>query len=196
MRTGKKASARTKNSKAKPKTPTTNKTTSEYDIISLIKADHKPLKTRLGTLQNLNHDISIRRKTYHDFALLLECHSRCEEKALYSIIKTEEIYKLRADAYEAEVEHGLADKLVEEIDQVSDSVKWSAKVKVLAEIVEHHLNEEENELLPRFKKNSSAEERIRIGHKYLAMRSRLLKNMSEQLQSVKIESSIEMPRAL
>ncbi len=94
------------------------------------------------------------------------------------------------------MEHGLADKLVEEIDQVSDSVKWSAKVKVLAEIVEHHLNEEENELLPRFKKNSSAEERIRIGHKYLAMRSRLLKNMSEQLQSVKIESSIEMPRAI
>jgi hypothetical protein len=55
------------------------------------------------------------------------------------------------------LKHGLADKIVEEIDQVPESVKWSAKVKVLAEIVEHHLNEEENELLPRFKKNSSAE---------------------------------------
>lgn len=159
------------------------KKTADMDIISLIKSDHKPLRECLKQLQNLDSEITARRKLYNNFVLMLECHSRCEEKALYATMKSEDKFKVRADAFEGEVEHSIADRLIEEIDQVSDPAKWSARVKVLAEIVEHHLKEEEQDLLPRFKRYSTSEERVRIGQKYLNLRNRLLRNLSEQIQS-------------
>ena len=44
---------------------------------------------------------------------------------------------------------------------------WSAKVKVLAELVELHIKEEEHYLLPLFKKRSDEKLRIKMGEQFL-----------------------------
>ena len=38
-----------------------------------------------------------------------------------------------------------------------------ARIKVLAELVEHHIKEEEEDILPDFKKNSEKAERLELG---------------------------------
>jgi hypothetical protein len=81
-----------------------------------------------------------------------------------------------------------------------------AKVKVLAELVEHHIEEEEEKNLPKFKRASSAQERDDLGRKYLERRSafaipegykttdkifeRLLKNNSTRNKKDSIPASL------
>jgi hypothetical protein len=47
-------------------------------------------------------------------------------------------------------------------------------VKVLAELVEQHIKEEEEDMLPDFKKSSDSEVRVQLGEKYRMLREDLL----------------------
>ena len=54
--------------------------------------------------------------------------------------------RVKGEAFEAENEHHIVNGLLEELDTMpSDSAEWMAKFGVLAEIVEHHMEEEEEE---------------------------------------------------
>jgi hypothetical protein len=77
---------------------------------------------------------------------------------------------LREDGFEGEVEHTLADQLVEECKRTVDEDALSAKIKVLAELVEHHIKEEENELLPDVKKQTQVIDRATLGDKFLRLK--------------------------
>ena len=81
--------------------------------------------------------------------------------------------------FEGDIEHGLADQLVEEIKRTEDDDMWSARVKVLAELVEHHIEEEEEELLPDYKNNSETAERMQLGQLFLKLKTQLLEQGGE-----------------
>jgi hypothetical protein len=54
---------------------------------------------------------------------------------------------------EAEVEHASAKDLIAQIQAGDPSdPKWSAKVTVLGEYIDHHVEEEENEMFPKARK--------------------------------------------
>lgn len=142
------------------------------DIIKLILADHKPLKQLLKVLKSENKALGERQKAFQEFSKLLICHAQPEEQSLYSAMKDME--RLRAEGYEGDVEHGLADQMVEEAKREKDTDRWSAKVKVLAELVEHHIKEEEQEMIPDYKRLSDSEERVALGEKYRMLRERLV----------------------
>ena len=143
----------------------------EQDIMKLIEEDHKPLKKILQVLKDTEKSLSERQHSLIEFAPLFLNHSRAEEQSLYK--EMAKVEDLRTDSYEGAVEHQIAQEILaggfnEENDQM-----WSAKMKVLAELIEHHLKEEEEEMLPHFKKHSSAEEREAIGEKYLQLKTHL-----------------------
>jgi hemerythrin-like domain-containing protein len=72
---------------------------------------------------------------------------------------------------EGDTEHHIADRLVDEIKFAIEEDVWEAKAKVLAELVEHHIEEEEEEMLPQVRKAIELEERERIGEEYLRLRA-------------------------
>ncbi|MES2854447.1 MAG: hemerythrin domain-containing protein [Bdellovibrionota bacterium] len=152
-------------------------------IDELILEDHKPLKQLIKILKDSEKDLNERKAAYEEFAVLLVSHAKPEEESLYVYMKQNE--ELREEAYEGDVEHGLADQLVEEIKRTTEDDLWSARVKVLAELVEHHIEEEEEELLPDFKKNSELEERIRLGNEFLALKTKMLEQGGEDSPSEK-----------
>ncbi|MNT72669.1 hypothetical protein D3C72_2112950 [compost metagenome] len=57
--------------------------------------------------------------------------------------------------------------------RTEDEDLWSARVKVLAELVEHHIEEEESELLPDFKKHCEVEARVQMGAQFLKLKQKL-----------------------
>lgn len=142
---------------------------SDVDIIKLIEEDHKPLKKILHILKDTDKSLSHRQQALVEFAPLFLNHSRAEERSLYK--EMEKIEELRTDSYEGAVEHQIAEEVLEGGLNEENDHMWSAKMKVLAELIEHHLKEEEEEMLPHFKKHSSAEERAVIGEKYLQLKS-------------------------
>lgn len=147
------------------------------DIVSLILEDHKALKRLIETLKDNELEFEERKVAFDDFAVILVSHAKPEEETLYNFMKGSE--DLREDALEGEVEHILADQLLEEIKRTEDSELWSAKVKVLAELVEHHIKEEESDLLPHFKQNSPLVEREQLGELFLIEKTKLLEQGGE-----------------
>lgn len=152
------------------KTKTTRSTPSRSlksneDIIGLILEDHKPLKKLIKILKSETATFSSRKAAFIQFAPLLLGHAKPEESVLYTKMKEDK--DLRQEGCEGEVEHALADQMVKEVQAASDEDVWSAKAKVLAELVEHHIEEEEDEILPDFKKYSKLDERLELGQAYL-----------------------------
>ena len=67
------------------------------------------------------------------------------------------------------IEHSLAYKTLAELEKISNatSPELRAAAKVLNELVEHHVKEEENKVWADARKNFSAEERKPMNQRYL-----------------------------
>ncbi len=161
--------------------PGTRTVQKESDVINLILEDHKPLKKLIKILKDNDKDFDKRDQAFAEFAPLLINHSKSEEESLYKIMKTNA--ELRTLAFEGDVEHTLADQMLEEIKRTEDQDIWSAKVKVLAELVEHHIEEEEEEMLPEYKKESTLEERARLGQHFLTLKTKMAEQGNEDSPS-------------
>jgi hemerythrin superfamily protein len=145
--------------------------TDPADIIQLILQDHKPLKVLIKLLKDGAVEFREKQPAFMEFAPLLISHAKPEEQSLYMAMKKNE--DLRSEGLEGDTEHAIADQLVEEIRRTNDEDTWMAKVKVLAELVEHHIQEEEEEMLPDYRKESGLEDRIQIGQVYLQLKEQM-----------------------
>ena len=171
------------------KSKSTGRAKKQADIIQLIMEDHKPLKRLIKVLKKPENSFDMRMKAFTEFAELLVNHAKPEELSLYVNMKQDE--DMRSEALEGDVEHGLADQLLEEIKRTEDEDMWTAKVKVLAELVEHHIEEEEEELLPDYRKNSEIDERIELGQKYLDLKTKMAEEGNDDAPSEKTMKSTE-----
>lgn len=173
-----KVSKSTKQPRAnQPEAKKANSQARQLDIIKLILEDHKPLKELIKILKDDEKSIKERRQAFGEFGPLLTVHAKAEEQVLYVFMK--EISDMRMDAFEGDVEHGLADQMLEVSKQAHDEDLWSARVKVLAELVEHHIEEEEDEMFPEFKKHSDAEERESLADQYLEQKEKITAQKDE-----------------
>jgi predicted DNA-binding protein len=152
------------------------KANSSNDVINLILEDHKPLKKLIKILKG-DSKLSVKKPAFEKFAPLLNSHAKPEEQTVYVAMKKRK--DLRSEALEGDTEHMIADQLVDEIKCTKDKDMWMAKVKVLSELVEHHIEEEEDDLLPDYKKATDLEERIQIGEQYSSLRAEMLTHGSE-----------------
>ncbi len=144
----------------------------DADIVNVILEDHKPLKEMIEVMKDSEMPEEERFAAFEEFAPALIAHAKPEEESLYIFMKNNE--ELREEACEGEVEHTLADQLLEEIKRTTDTDMKLAKIKVLAELVEHHIEEEEEELLPDFKKESESAERVKLGNRFLELKVKYL----------------------
>lgn len=141
---------------------------SREDIITLILADHKPLKQLIKTMKSDRAEDSEKIQAFKEFAKLLTVHAKSEEEALYVFMK--KVKDLREHGFEGQVEHNLADQVMEEAKRASEKDLKLAQIKVLAELVEHHIEEEEEDVLPEFKKETNLEDREDIGRHYIELK--------------------------
>ncbi|MGE3262343.1 MAG: hemerythrin domain-containing protein [Bacteriovoracia bacterium] len=168
-----------KSAKAKKplkKTKAVKKATDQNDILEIILKDHKPLKKLIKTMKNSEATLPELRKAFSEFAPLLLNHAKPEEKALYVPMK-ERDSDIRTEGFEGDTEHHIADGLIEEIKATTDKDEWRARVKVLAELVEHHIEEEEEDMFKDVRKEFDLEERVEMGQEY----SRLYQDFSGEV---------------
>ncbi len=135
------------------------------DVIEIILEDHKPLKALIKVIKNPDRPLSERRAAFNKFAPLLIAHAKPEEKALYRFMKRDA--GLRELGLEGDTEHALAEQLLGETEQTDADDLFSARIKVLAELVEHHIAEEESKLFPELRRRISLEVRATLADEYL-----------------------------
>ena len=145
------------------------------NAFTLLKADHKKVA---GIFEKLEPTTERGVKTREDlFAQLkteLDIHTRIEETILYPALKeAEETHDITLEAYE---EHAVVKQLLAELDEMSkDQEEWGAKLKVLQENVEHHVEEEEGEMFPKARKVLSEEEVEALGERLEKAKQQQLK---------------------
>lgn len=139
------------------------------DIIALIKRDHVPLRAGIKILKSEEATDSQKKKALKIFLRDLELHAKAEEKSLYESAQTES--EVRSTILEGYEEHEIADALALELKALNFENEWNdhlaAKAKVLAELVEHHVEEEEREMLPEVEEVYSKEELLQLGEQYV-----------------------------
>ncbi|MES2854656.1 MAG: hemerythrin domain-containing protein [Bdellovibrionota bacterium] len=141
------------------------------DIISLILRDHEPLKALIQILKDAEVERYEKEDSYEEFVLLLMSHAKAEEKTLYVQMKDTE--ELRVEGFGGDTEHAIAEQLLQEINGTPDDDEWTAKVKVLAESVEHHIEEEEEQMLVHFEAEVEAGVRIELGAEYTRLKTEI-----------------------
>ncbi len=122
------------------------------DFFQLLEKDHDQVKDLLEKLQDTSDDaLKTREKLFLQLKKEILPHMKAEEKAFYPALKEEK--ESRRKAMESIEEHHVTELVLNELDQMGkDEENWSAKLEVFKELVEHHIEVEEEEIF------SSAEE--------------------------------------
>ncbi len=114
--------------------------TKSMDAIALLKADHRKVEALFESFEKAR-DAERKRKLAMEICTELSVHTAIEEEILYPACKGKTEEDLLDEAY---VEHDGAKVLIAEIAAGSpDDDFYDAKVTVLAEMIEHHVKEEE-----------------------------------------------------
>ncbi|MDQ1686242.1 MAG: hypothetical protein QOC82_2979 [Frankiaceae bacterium] len=145
------------------------------DALALLTADHNRVR---GLFARFN-----KAKESDDTALLgelaaeiineLQVHTSIEETQFYPWVKdiSEETKDTVTEGVE---EHHVVKTLIAEIQALEPgNDKWIAKMTVLIENVDHHAEEEEEELFPKVRSNTSATDREALGERLEQEKQRL-----------------------
>ncbi len=134
------------------------------NVIDILKKEHKVVLKELRELSEKG--TSNREQKYRTMKEDLIPHLVGEEKALYP--KTREDPGMRDMTLESIEEHNAAKTLISQLDSASTAEEdiWVAKMKVIRENVEHHIREEEDELLPVMQQKMSSNELTDLATRY------------------------------
>ena len=123
------------------------------DACSLLDADHKNVKKMFSAYEEMTSSKSAsardkRRDLAMQICMELTVHTQIEEEIFYPAVR--EAIKDTDLLDEANVEHASAKDLIAQLQDATEvDDMFDAKVKVLGEYIDHHVNEERNELFPK-----------------------------------------------
>lgn len=122
------------------------------DALVLLKNDHREIKKVFRDFRR-GGDLSRKSELVTKMIELLTIHTYIENEVMYPQLR-ELLPELDDDVLESYEEHHVADVLAYELfsmslDRSPDAEHFSAKATVLIEMVEHHIEEEEQKLFPK-----------------------------------------------
>ena len=132
------------------------------DVYKLLKDDHHKVGSIFKELEDTTERaLKTREHLFAKLKMELTLHAEAEEKFFYPRIEEPEVTRdLTLESYE---EHKVVKRLLAELDtDAKNTEQWAAKLKVLRENVEHHVEEEEDELFKKARKVLSEEDAVEI----------------------------------
>jgi hemerythrin-like domain-containing protein len=129
--------------------------------LELLKEDHRKAQGLFEQVKAAQNERQ-RNQLYKKIKAELETHTYIEEKVLYPTLKKFEEFK--EIALEAIEEHLQVKTLLRAIDRLSEGAqRFEAKLMVLIENVEHHVEKEEGEMFPEVERRFSEEQLEELG---------------------------------
>ncbi|WP_129972595.1 MULTISPECIES: hemerythrin domain-containing protein [unclassified Pseudomonas] len=151
------------------------------NAIDLLKTDHEKVKGILNQLsESTDRALKKRAELLDKLELEISIHTQLEEQILYPAFKEAGGKEQDEMYYEAKEEHRTVDSLVlPDLKSTDPSTpEFAGRVKVVKELLEHHIEEEETEMFPQAKKllgNTKLEE---LGKEMEVMKASLKKSLS------------------
>lgn len=116
------------------------------DALTLLRDDHREIKRLLNELEPTEaSDPRRRADLFEQIRRVLTVHEIIEEEIFYPTLKQHP--KAKEIVLEGYEEHDVVDTLMGELEGLPyDDETWGPKAKVMSENVEHHVDEEEDEM--------------------------------------------------
>jgi hemerythrin superfamily protein len=147
------------------------------DGLQLLAADHRKVEGLFAAFEKAG-GASAKEKIVRQICTELKIHSMIEEEIYYPAIRG----KVEEDALdEAYVEHDSAKLLINELEAAEpDEGFYDAKVKVLSELIDHHVKEEEKQRDNLFQQTRAADIDLAILGERLAARKAELTEIAQR----------------
>ncbi|HEX5776716.1 MAG TPA: hemerythrin domain-containing protein [Caulobacteraceae bacterium] len=143
---------KSKSGGAKKSTARKTQRTGPNDAIKLLEADHRQVEKWFKEFEATNGQ-KTKDKLAEQICTALKVHTQIEEELFYPASREALSSEQEEMVDEAVVEHAAAKTLIAEIEAMDVGEElFDAKVKVLQEMIEHHVEEEEKEYFPAVRK--------------------------------------------
>ena len=135
------------------------------NAIELLKSQHREVEDLFEKFEDAERSAA-KRAIAEEIFDKLTVHAAIEERHFYPAIKAKQTEDLLLEALE---EHLAAKRVIADLlDLEPSDVTFEPKVKVLKEQIEHHVEEEEEELFPKVEKLMSEDELSAIAQEMTA----------------------------
>jgi hemerythrin-like domain-containing protein len=143
------------------------------NAIDLLKKQHREVEELFEEFETASEGAKkTRERVCREISDQLAVHAEIEEKIFYPEAKQENTEELLRESVE---EHLAVKRLLADIiEDGVDHENFQARMKVLKEQVEHHVEEEEKELFPKVRKSCSKEELEDLGSRMERMAEELI----------------------
>lgn len=129
----------------------------------LLKKQHKNVKALFKKVEE-TEDGRRRRQLMDEISNELRLHTKIEEEIFYPAVREIGTSKAEEMVDESFEEHHVVDLVLAELPNVSpEDERFAAKMTVLSELVEHHADEEEDEMFPMVEKKLGKERLQELG---------------------------------
>lgn len=151
------------------------------NAIDLLKADHEKVKGILSQLsESTDRALKKRVDLLDKLEMEITIHTQLEEQILYPAFKEAGGKEQDEMYYEAKEEHRTVDSLVlPDLKNTDPSTpEFAGRVKVVKELLEHHIEEEETEMFPMAKKLLGKAKLDELGEQMEVMKTSLKKSLA------------------
>lgn len=135
------------------------------EATALLKKDHAKVKELFKKFEGTGERAEqAKQRLFNEIKSQLDAHAAVEEELFYPAMQTVRSKEVQEMVLEAIEEHKVVKTLLQEIAELTPANdEFDAKMKVLMENVEHHADEEEEEMFPQAEEHLSDQRRAEIG---------------------------------
>jgi hypothetical protein len=143
------------------------------NAIELLEDDHKKVKKLLEQGDDTTENaVKTRTELFAKIKREMEIHEAIEEEIFYPALK--EHPKAKEIVLEGYEEHHVVDQIMSELGATDvEDERWGAKFSVMKENIEHHIEEEEDDMFKKARDVFSGEELDALGERMEARKKEL-----------------------
>lgn len=152
------------------------------DIVDLITADHRLLEDLMRAMRDESADRDAARVAFAD---LLVAHSEAEEDIVYPKLTSKKVIDGEEEEH-GEKEHAATNEALLHLLQAkgADTQKFEDALEAVAEVLNHHIGEEELSILNPAREDATDTARQELGETWLAKRNQLLESGAGSIDHV------------
>jgi hemerythrin-like domain-containing protein len=145
-------------------------TQKEATAIDLLMEQHREVENLFSAFDKAS-SADDKEELFETIADKLAIHARIEEQYFYPAVTAKKTEDMVLEAF---VEHNSIKRLLADLlESDAEDPKFEAQMKVLKEQVEHHVEEEEEQLFPAAKKVLSKDELVALAQEMTALQTEL-----------------------
>ena len=143
------------------------------DAFKMLEEDHEKVKKLLSEADDTTErGVKTRQELFAKIKQELLVHERLEEELLYPALKEHD--KTKEVSLEGYEEHHVVNEIMAELEETPvDDEKWAAKFSVMKENIEHHIEEEEDEMFKKGRQVLDKEQIEALGDRMEARKKEL-----------------------